>query len=98
MGDDEVDVLFLDGDDVDLLALVFHDLGEVVEDVPVLLVVETADDTYGFDFLDVFDALVARGGLEVADDLLASKVFDEFQHILWCLVSIVYGSKRECWR
>ena len=66
---------------MDLLALVLHHFGEVVEDVPVLFVVQAADDADGFDFLDVLDALVAWRGLEVADDLLASEVFDEFQHI-----------------
>jgi hypothetical protein len=46
----------------------------VVEDVPVLLGVELADDTDGLNLLDVVDALVAWGSLQVANDSLAAKV------------------------
>ena len=90
MGDDEVDVLVLEGDEVYFLSLVFHHFGEVVEDVPVLLGVELADDTDGLNLLDVVDALVAWGSLQVANDSLAAKVFNEFQHItiIYYLLSI----------
>jgi hypothetical protein len=76
--DNEVYVLILQGDDMDGLTLVFHDLGEMVEYVPVLLGVKLADNPDGMHFLDVIDTFLARSRFEVADNLFTSDVFNEF--------------------
>ena len=67
--------------DVDVFALVFHHFGKVVEDVPVLFVAQTADDADVAHFVDVVDFLLTRGGLEVANQMLAMYFFDKLKHI-----------------
>ena len=82
VSDDEVELLVFveECDDVDVFSLVFHDFGEVVEDVPVLFVRETADDANGFYFVDVVDFLFARSGLEVADNALEVHLLNKIHH------------------
>ena len=83
VSDDEVDVLFTfeQGYEGYSLSLVFHHLGEVMENVPVLLVAETADDADAFHLVDVVYLLLAGCGFEVADYFLAMDFFDEVEHI-----------------
>ena len=95
MGDDKVELLvFLQQRyDVHFLALTFHDFGKVVQDVPILFVVKSANDTDVFDFDDIVDFLLARGGLEVTDNVLEVQLFDEIHHICSNNVGCLYNVK-----
>ena len=84
--DHKVDVLVLKGDEPDALALVFHVFGKMIEHVPVLLVVETADEADTMNLHNVADTLVARGCHQLSDGFAAADVFDEFEHMMNALM------------
>ena len=83
MSDNESNFLVLgkQSHDANLLSLTLHHLGKMVKDVPMLLTVQTADDTDGLHLFDVIDFLLARSIFHLAEHLLASEIFNYIQHI-----------------